>query len=70
MINFSGFSRRVGGAHELDPILLIFYGIVFFGAMEKEGRKDLLFASIGFGRGKATNEVTQKYDGPFLFIMP
>ena len=36
VINLSGFSRRGGGTHELEPVLFLFFGTVFFGATEEE----------------------------------
>ena len=33
---FLGFSGRAGGMRELEPVLLLFCGTVFFEAMEEE----------------------------------
>ena len=48
-MNFSGLFGRGGGAWEVDPILFLFIGTAFLGAIENEGR---WFGNIEFLEGR------------------
>ena len=69
-MNLSGFLGRGVGARELEPVLLIFCGITFFGAIRDENLGDLGFGRINFGRGKAKRLSDLKKNGHlFVFIV-
>ena len=53
-MNFSGLSEGGNGACELDPILFLFIGTTFLGAIEGEGR---WFRSTGFMDGREKVQV-------------
>ena len=55
MINLLGFSRGGGGTTELKPVLFLFSGTVFFGAMEKERIGEFGFEEPVFGEGEAND---------------
>ena len=53
-MNLSGLSGSGGGARELDPVLFLFTGTAFLGAIENEGR---WFGSIRFLEGRERVQV-------------
>ena len=60
MINFSGLLGRGGGALELEPILFLFSGTVFFKVKEEERWEKPDLEGSSFWRGKARKQREMK----------
>ena len=68
MINLLGFSRGGGGTTELEPVLFLFFGTVFFRAMEKKRMGESCFEEPVFGEGEANDGSLKNESQACVFI--